>query len=165
MLVNLRTSWGHQVRNLFSSLQPFPFPREMNSGLLDMYAIVKSAENKLSVVQNRCLGKIAGAYKATPVRSLEAETYISPISLCISTHHRLRREKRLRSNSQASLIAKACKGVAYKLGVANEIGSKPMAALSMSKEKKKKSSRLLMARPSLRSIQQTNIRTRKHLLE
>lgn len=81
MLVNLRTSWGHQVRNLFSSLQPFPFPREMNSGLMDMYAIVKSAENKLSVVQNRCLGKIAGAYKATPVRSLEAETYFTYFSL------------------------------------------------------------------------------------
>ena len=75
---------------------------------------LESAENKLSVVQNRCLRKIAGAYKATPIRSLEAETHISPISLHLSQLQAKARE-RLRNNGQAKLIAKACKEVAYKL--------------------------------------------------
>ena len=34
----------------------------------------KSAENRLSVVQNECLRLISGGYKATPIQALGAET-------------------------------------------------------------------------------------------
>lgn len=40
----------------------------------------KSIGNKLSIIQNRCLRTIAGAYKATPIAVLEAETLTPPIN-------------------------------------------------------------------------------------
>ncbi len=36
---------------------------------------------KLQPIQNRCLRVVAGAYKATPVRALETETYTPPLDL------------------------------------------------------------------------------------
>jgi hypothetical protein len=36
---------------------------------------------KLLPIQNKCLRVVAGAYKATPVRALETETYTPPLDL------------------------------------------------------------------------------------
>jgi hypothetical protein len=36
---------------------------------------------KLERIQNKCLRVVAGAYKATPIRSLEVETFTPPIDL------------------------------------------------------------------------------------
>ena len=36
---------------------------------------------KLQPIQNKCLRAVAGAYKATPVRALETETYTPPLDL------------------------------------------------------------------------------------
>lgn len=38
-------------------------------------------EGKLATLQNSCLQVIAGAYKANPITTLEAETYIPPLDL------------------------------------------------------------------------------------
>lgn len=38
----------------------------------------KMATSKVSVIQNKCLGVVSGAYKATPIQVLEAETYVPP---------------------------------------------------------------------------------------
>lgn len=35
--------------------------------------------NKLAVVQNKCLRLVAGAYKATPIDVLHAETIVPPV--------------------------------------------------------------------------------------
>ena len=75
---------------------------------------IKFAENKLSVVQNKCLRKIAGAYKATPVHSLEAETYVTPISLHLE-QLQAKARYRLRHSGQANLVTKICKRVAGNL--------------------------------------------------
>ena len=46
-------------------------------------SIAKAAgpATKLCTIQNKCLWTIAGAYKATPVESLETETFVPPIDL------------------------------------------------------------------------------------
>src|SRR5271156_952030 len=46
-------------------------------------SIAKAAgpATKLRTIQNKCLRTIAGAYKATPIESLETETFIPPIDL------------------------------------------------------------------------------------
>lgn len=46
----------------------------------ELKGLSKSAENRLAVVQNKCLRLISGGYKATPVQALEAETFVPPIS-------------------------------------------------------------------------------------
>ena len=45
----------------------------------------KTSTSKLSVMQNNCLRTIAGAFKATPIPVLEAETYIAPIDVYLDT--------------------------------------------------------------------------------
>lgn len=40
----------------------------------------KSMENRLSVVQNKCLRLVLGGYKATPIQALEAEAFVSSMS-------------------------------------------------------------------------------------
>jgi hypothetical protein len=42
---------------------------------------IKGLAAKLRTVQNKYLRTVAGAYRATPVESLETETYIPPIDL------------------------------------------------------------------------------------
>lgn len=39
----------------------------------------KDVTNKLAVVQNKCLRLVAGAYKATPIDVLHAETIVPPV--------------------------------------------------------------------------------------
>ena len=41
----------------------------------------KSITSKLAVIQKRCLRTVAGAFKATPILVLEAETHIAPIDV------------------------------------------------------------------------------------
>ena len=41
----------------------------------------KSITSNLAVIQNRCLRTVAGAFKATPIPVLEAETHIVPIDV------------------------------------------------------------------------------------
>jgi hypothetical protein len=36
---------------------------------------------KLQLIQNKCLRVVAGAYRATPTRSLEIETFTPPLDL------------------------------------------------------------------------------------
>ena len=97
-----------------SNLSCYDYKFAIWHSFLEAGGKLKSAENKLFVVQNRCLRKIAGAYKATLIQSLEAKTHISPISLHLNQLQTKARES-LRNNGQAKLIAKACKKVAYKL--------------------------------------------------
>lgn len=40
----------------------------------------KTTDNKLNVIQNSCLRAVTGAYKATPIKVLEAEAMIEPIT-------------------------------------------------------------------------------------
>src|SRR5258708_6309474 len=42
---------------------------------------VKGVAAKLERIQNKCLRVVAGAYRATPIRSLEIETFTPPIDL------------------------------------------------------------------------------------
>lgn len=46
---------------------------------LDIKDARKSVVEKLAVIQNRCLRAVAGAYKATPIEVLHAETMIMPV--------------------------------------------------------------------------------------
>ena len=74
----------------------------------------KSAEDRLAIVQNKCLQLISGRYKATPIQALKAEMFIPPIS---SHLMQLQAKSRfcMQSVEQAKFIAKACKRVAAKL--------------------------------------------------
>lgn len=74
----------------------------------------KTVEKKLSVVQNKCLRMVSGAYKATHLQALGAETYVSLISLH-PNQLQAKSRYRMQSVGQAKSIAKACKGIAGKL--------------------------------------------------
>ena len=73
----------------------------------------KTSTSKLSVMQNNCLRIITGAFKATPIPVLEAETYIAPIDVHLDTlqaqaRHRLRaggqsKGKRLQKSTPGEL--------------------------------------------------------------
>lgn len=67
----------------------------------------KSADSKMSVIQNKCLRTVSGAYKATPIRTLEAETYIPPMPLYLK-HLQVKARYRLQISGQPKSIAKAC---------------------------------------------------------
>ena len=41
----------------------------------------QTAESKMAVMQNQCLRTVAGAFKAIPIKALEAETHVAPLSL------------------------------------------------------------------------------------
>lgn len=67
-----------------------------------------SAENKLSVIQKRCLRIVSGAYKATPIRALRPRHMFLPWC-CIWNIYRLR------ISGQSKFRAKTCKKLAEKL--------------------------------------------------
>ena len=68
----------------------------------------------LASAQSRCLRVVAGAYRATPVRSLETETYVPPIDLYLNK--RLADfEERLERTGKADLIRTACAAIATQL--------------------------------------------------
>ena len=74
----------------------------------------KATMSKLSVMQNKCLRTVAGAFKATPVEVLEAETFIAPMELHLD-HLQMKARYRLRASGQAKLITTACSTIANKL--------------------------------------------------
>ena len=70
--------------------------------------------NKLAVIQNKCLRTIAGAFKATPIAVLEAETYIAPIAIHLDQLQTQARH-RLCQGGQKKFIINACNSIANKL--------------------------------------------------
>ena len=72
------------------------------------------SRSKLEVIQNKCLRVIAGAYKATPIEVLQAETHIPPL-----TQHLDRLQAKMRSrisnNEQEKIIKQACNRIQVKL--------------------------------------------------
>lgn len=70
--------------------------------------------NKLSVLQNKCLRCVSGAYRATPVSVLEAETHIAPMSVHLDRLQCLARA-RLHSGPMPSSLARAKRAIANKL--------------------------------------------------
>jgi hypothetical protein len=62
---------------------------------------------KLERIQNKCLRIVAGAYRATPIRSLETETFTPPIDLYLDS--RLATfQKRLENSEVGQVIGNAC---------------------------------------------------------
>src|SRR6516162_542342 len=74
----------------------------------------KGATRGLMAAQTRCLRTIAGAYKATPVRSLETETWVPPLDLYLNTRV-ARFEKRLQGSRMGELIRQSGATVARAL--------------------------------------------------
>ena len=70
--------------------------------------------DRLLTTQNKCLRTIAGAFKATPVRVLEAETFTSPLNVHLN---RLQAEARMRmrDSGRAEQVRLACERVASRL--------------------------------------------------
>ena len=74
----------------------------------------KSITSNLAVIQNRCLRTVAGAFKATPIPVLEAETHIAPIDVYLD-QLQAKARYRLRITGQKALANSACKIIANKL--------------------------------------------------
>ena len=74
----------------------------------------KATTSKLSVMQDKCLRTVTGAFKATPVEVLEAETFIAPMELHLD-NLQIKARYRLLAAGQAKLISKACNTIANKL--------------------------------------------------
>ena len=74
----------------------------------------KTSTSKLSVRQNNCLRTIAGAFKATPISVLEAETFIALIDTHLDMLQAQARH-RLRAGGQLKIISSACNKIADKL--------------------------------------------------
>src|SRR5271165_1675628 len=65
---------------------------------------------KLQPLQNKCLQVVAGAYKATPTRNLEIETYTPPLDLYLDS--RLAAfQSRLAHSGVDKIIQKACSAI------------------------------------------------------
>lgn len=74
----------------------------------------KNTVAKMEVMQNKCLRTIAGAYRATPVEVLQAETLIPPIKEYLNQRQASARS-RLKIGGQAAFIRKQCKKIKAKL--------------------------------------------------
>jgi hypothetical protein len=70
----------------------------------------KGPAAKLASTQNKCLRLIAGAYKATPVRALETETFIPPLDLYLDGRAAAYQE-RIEGSKVESVIQEACKWI------------------------------------------------------
>ena len=80
----------------------------------ELKGLPRVVENKLSVIQNRCLRIVSGAYKATPIKALEAETVVAPIALHLQ-QLQAKLRYRMRSAGNTKFINKACTRIATKL--------------------------------------------------
>src|SRR4029077_4460543 len=69
---------------------------------------------ELLTEQTQCLRTVAGAYRATPVRALETETYIPPLDLYLNGGVALF-EKRLEESGMGQLIRNSCAAIAQRL--------------------------------------------------
>ena len=70
--------------------------------------------DKLAILQNQCLRMIAGAFKATPISVLEAETFIATIDIHLD-QLQAKARYRLRDTGQSRFIARTCTSIANKL--------------------------------------------------
>ena len=68
----------------------------------------------LRTIQNQCLRTVAGAYKATPIRSLEVETFVPPIDIYLNSRIAAF-QKRLENSSSYDTIQKACSEIRSRL--------------------------------------------------
>ena len=69
---------------------------------------------KLSPIQNACLRTVAGAFKATPIKKLETETYVPPIDIYLDSRLASFR-RRLIDSGQAVVIYQACASIRARL--------------------------------------------------
>src|SRR6516162_7063943 len=74
----------------------------------------KGVTRGLMAAQTRCLRTDAGAYKATPVRSLETETWVPPLDLYLNTRV-ARFERRLQGSPSGELVRQCGAAVARAL--------------------------------------------------
>ena len=68
----------------------------------------------LQSIQNSCLRTVAGAYKATPIRSLEVETYLPPIDIYLNSRIAAF-QRRIENSSSYDVIRKACSAIRARL--------------------------------------------------
>jgi hypothetical protein len=78
------------------------------------YDRVKGIARKLATTQSQCLRVITGAYRATPVRFLEAETATPPLDLYLNKWV-ADFEQRLERTGKGELIQAVCNRVATRL--------------------------------------------------
>src|ERR1700716_4174343 len=69
---------------------------------------------QLQPIQNKCLRIVAGAYKATPIQSLEVETYTPPLDLYLDSRLAKFRE-RLTQTETGKVIQEACSTIRDRL--------------------------------------------------
>jgi hypothetical protein len=62
---------------------------------------------KLERIQNKCLRVVAGAYRATPIRSLEVETCTPPLDLYLDSQLATF-QKRLENSEVGRVIENSC---------------------------------------------------------
>lgn len=74
----------------------------------------KGATEKLGIIQNKCLRVVSGAYRATPVEVLHAETATLPMQEYLDLLQ-IKARSYLRLGGQAAFLKKQCKQVAAKL--------------------------------------------------
>ena len=67
----------------------------------------KGVTAKLQLIQNKCLRTIAGAYRATPIATLETETYTPPLDLYLDSRAAAFQD-RLQESPVYQQIQKAC---------------------------------------------------------
>lgn len=89
----------------------------------------KDMAGKLEIMQNRCLRIVAGAYKATPIEVLQAETMLPPMQVHLD-QLQAKARSRLKINGQAAFIRKQCKGdkITEKAPTAKSLPLLPQAA-------------------------------------
>ena len=73
-------------------------------------APAKSLLKPLRKVQNRCLRRVTGAYRRTPIAAIEKEAAIPPIQLHIETAA-LQRAAKIASNKVKKELVEALKGI------------------------------------------------------
>jgi hypothetical protein len=74
----------------------------------------KGVATKLTQIQNKCLRIVGGAYKSTPTRSLETETFVPPIDIQLD-YIVARFQSRLQNSGQLLAIRQACAIIKDKL--------------------------------------------------
>ena len=72
------------------------------------------SRSKLEVIQNKCLRVIAGAYKATPIEILQAETHIPPLTQHLD-RLQTKTRSRISNSEQEKIIKQACNRIQVKL--------------------------------------------------
>jgi hypothetical protein len=68
----------------------------------------------LRSIQNSCLRTVAGAYRATPIRSLEVETYIPPVDIYLDSRVAAF-QRRLENSRSYDIIQRACSNIRARL--------------------------------------------------